>query len=228
MTKVAPCVACAGPNTAPRNEWAIMMWSRTSTANKKASLRIRNELTDNAVPGVKNLGEPARQVAKPYFRGEKCIEARVGKQSNRCREPAVMRPARSMRHGDPADLTRNQPQATAVERAAELNCHRCVAIPAEFEHHRFVASKRKSSAKSGRAAAGVKDHIAVVSGGFRRCKANPKPLREFGTLFVDVDERCFDADETAADERNKRTDRASTDYCNPVGRPDRRIPYRVE
>ena len=33
MTKVAPCSACAGPNTAPRNEWAIITWSRTSTAN---------------------------------------------------------------------------------------------------------------------------------------------------------------------------------------------------
>src|SRR6185369_245558 len=228
MTKVAPCVACAGPNTAPRNEWAIMMWSRTSTANKKASLRIRNELTDNAVPGVKNLGEPARQVAKPYFRSEKCIEARVGKQSNRCREPAVVRPARSMRHGDSADLTRNQPQTAAVESTAERNCHRCVAIPAEFEHRRFVAGKRKSSTKSGRAAASVKDHIAVVSGGFRLCKAHCKLLREFGALFVDVDERCFDADETAADERNKRTDGASTDNCNPVCGPDRRIPYRVE
>ena len=31
--KVAPCSACAGPKTAPRNEWAIMMWSETSTAN---------------------------------------------------------------------------------------------------------------------------------------------------------------------------------------------------
>src|SRR4029079_19631893 len=104
MTKVAPCVACAGPNTVPRNEWAIMMWSRTSTANKKASLRIRNELTDNAVPGVKNIGEPARQIAKPYFRGEKCIEARVGKQSNRCRDTVAMRQARSKRHCATADV----------------------------------------------------------------------------------------------------------------------------
>ena len=36
-TKVAPCSACAGPNTSPRNEWAIMMWSRTSTANTGSS-----------------------------------------------------------------------------------------------------------------------------------------------------------------------------------------------
>src|ERR1700722_6356297 len=32
-TKVAPWSAWAGPKTLPRNEWAIMIWSRTSTAN---------------------------------------------------------------------------------------------------------------------------------------------------------------------------------------------------
>src|SRR5258708_35002429 len=36
-TKVAPCNSCAGPNTAPRNEWAIMIWSETSTANMGGS-----------------------------------------------------------------------------------------------------------------------------------------------------------------------------------------------
>src|SRR5262249_10158564 len=36
------------------------------------------------------------------------------------------------------------------------------------------------------------------------------------------------ADEAAAEERDKRTDRASTDNCNPVGRPDRRVPHRIK
>src|SRR5215813_1975066 len=139
-----------------------------------------------------------------------------------------MRPTRPVRHGDLAHLARNQPQATAMESAAEWNCHRRVTIPTKFENGRFIAGKRKSSTKSGRGAAGVKDHIAVVSGGFTLCKANSKALREFGALFVDVDECCFHTDKAAAQERDKCTNRASTDNCNPVCRPDRRIPHRIE
>ena len=61
-TKVAPCSACAGPNTAPRNEWAIMMWSRTSTANKGTLSGIADELAEYAAPGLRISGRRARQV----------------------------------------------------------------------------------------------------------------------------------------------------------------------
>ena len=33
-----------GPNTAPRNEWAIMMWSRTSTANTGGLLKDKRSV----------------------------------------------------------------------------------------------------------------------------------------------------------------------------------------
>src|SRR5437868_1194285 len=63
-TKVAPCSACAGPNTAPRNEWAIMMWSRTSTMNKADLLRIADELAEYAAPRFQDIGKTRGEFAE--------------------------------------------------------------------------------------------------------------------------------------------------------------------
>src|SRR5262249_62199195 len=98
------------------------------------------------------------------------------------------RPAPRVRPGDPADLARNQPQATTMESPAERNCHRRVTIPTKFENGRLIAGERKRGTKSGFAAAGVNDHIAVVFGSVGRSEANTKLLREVGTPFLAVDE----------------------------------------
>src|ERR1700687_933571 len=82
-TKVAPCSACAGPNTAPRNEWAIMIWSRTSTANKGAPLGIDNGLAEYAGSGIENIGQPPRQILKRDGRRQQGVQPRIGKASAR-------------------------------------------------------------------------------------------------------------------------------------------------
>src|SRR5215510_11981718 len=139
-----------------------------------------------------------------------------------------MRPARPVRHSDPADLARNQSQATTMKSTAQWNCHRRVTIPAKFEYARFVACESKSSTKSSCAAARVEDQIAVVLRSVGRSKANTKLLSEFGALSVDIDECSLDADETATQECNKRADPPGADNCNPVCRSGRRIPHGIE
>src|ERR1700694_777101 len=87
MTKVAPCRACAGPNTAPRNEWAIMMWSRTSTANKGPPLGVSDGLAEHAIAGIENIGEPPWQIRKRNRRRQQGVEPRIGQQRQRRGEP---------------------------------------------------------------------------------------------------------------------------------------------
>ena len=93
-TKVAPCSACAGPNTAPRNEWAIMMWSRTSTVNKGYLSRITDELAEYAAPGLQDIGKTRRQFAERNGRREQSVEPRIAQELERRLQPPAMRPAR--------------------------------------------------------------------------------------------------------------------------------------
>src|SRR5204862_5468976 len=65
--KVAPCNACAGPKTSPLNEWAIMMWSETSTAYTAApggSDGIADELAQRAARRIEDVRQPCRQVTE--------------------------------------------------------------------------------------------------------------------------------------------------------------------
>src|SRR5262245_60838029 len=108
-TKVAPCSSCAGPNTAPRNECAIMIWSDTSTANKGtsgflASRRIQDQRAARVGIGRQHVGKPRRQFAEFDRRREKHIERRIVKQRESSGKPAAMRPARAMRGRDLANL----------------------------------------------------------------------------------------------------------------------------
>src|SRR5207245_2456140 len=82
-TKVAPCSACAGPNTAPRNEWAIMMWSRTSTINKMDLSRIADELAEYAAPGFQDIGKTGRKFAERDGGRKQRIELRMGAELDR-------------------------------------------------------------------------------------------------------------------------------------------------
>src|ERR1700730_10623089 len=101
-TNVAPCSACAGPNTAPRNECAIMTWSRTSMANKGQpperssgllGRRIGYELTQHAAARSQYSREPGRQVVKGEGGSKQRVKPRIGEQAYRRGKPAVRRPA---------------------------------------------------------------------------------------------------------------------------------------
>src|ERR1700687_1517772 len=177
MTKVAPCSACAGPNTAPRNEWAIMMWSRTSTANKGPPSGVGNGLAQYAASGVENIGQPPRQIVKRNRRRQQRVEPGIGEQSERRGEPPPVGPARPVRRRDPPHLARQQPQPAAVEGAAERRRHRRIAVPAHFEHGCLLTGERQRRAKSGGIAAGVNDEVAVTLGRFGASKANPEGSR---------------------------------------------------
>src|SRR5690348_15026358 len=116
-TKVAPCSPWAGPNTAPRNEWAIMIWSETSTAYTGPSLfsslhpaggRSSKSIIDHGAEhigfGRKQPRQLLRQVAEPRSLIEERIERRIGEQLDGCREPAGMGELRAPRRRDLADL----------------------------------------------------------------------------------------------------------------------------
>src|ERR687889_1247360 len=81
-TKVAPCIACAGPNTAPLNEWAIMMWSRTSSVNMQP-LCVINALAEHAAAGRQDARQFRRQVGEFDRRRQQRIKPRVGEQGKR-------------------------------------------------------------------------------------------------------------------------------------------------
>src|SRR6266545_1451160 len=116
ITKVAPCSACAGPKSSPRNEWAIMTWSRTSTANIGApSGGIIDDLAQQAAVRRQDLRQPRGQIVKRDGGREQRLEARIGQEFEGRGEPAAVRPARPVRGSDLADLARDQPQPAAME-----------------------------------------------------------------------------------------------------------------
>src|SRR5436305_13788607 len=79
--KVAPCSACAGPKTSPLKEWAIMMWSDTSTAYTQGSLLVTDELAENAARRVENVGQCLRQIAERDRWRKQRIEGRIVEQA---------------------------------------------------------------------------------------------------------------------------------------------------
>src|SRR5437868_12608328 len=77
---VAPCSACAGPKTSPLNEWAIMMWSDTSTAYTDAPLGIADELAQNTARRVENAGQLGRQIGERNRRRDQRVQHRIVQQ----------------------------------------------------------------------------------------------------------------------------------------------------
>src|SRR3954466_9954786 len=75
--KVAPCSACAGPKTSPLNEWAIMMWSDTSTAYTDAP-SVADELAQHAARGVEDVGQFRRQIGECDRGREQHVERGIG------------------------------------------------------------------------------------------------------------------------------------------------------
>src|SRR6186997_3341337 len=92
--KVAPCSACAGPKTSPLNEWAIMMWSETSTAYTDApSVGIADELAQHAACGREDPGKFGGQVVERNRRRDQRVEHRVFQQVEGSGEAAGVAPA---------------------------------------------------------------------------------------------------------------------------------------
>src|SRR5580692_7690331 len=89
-TKVAPCSCWAGPNTAPWKEWAIMIWSDTSTANTGTSrsmgfvgARIADQRAARVGLRPENLRQSLRQVFERHRRGQQAVEDRIGQEIER-------------------------------------------------------------------------------------------------------------------------------------------------
>src|SRR3954462_11478332 len=79
ITNVAPCIACAGPNTAPLNEWAIMMWSRTSRVNMQP-LCVIDALAEHATAGCQDARQFLRQVGEFDRWRQQGVKPCVGEQ----------------------------------------------------------------------------------------------------------------------------------------------------
>src|SRR5690242_15834145 len=220
ITKVAPCSAWAGPNISPRNEWAIITWSRTSTANIGPSgfRRIRDELAKHAAVGRENLWQARRQVGECDGRREQRIEPRIGKEVERGREPAAMRPARTVRGRDLADLAGDEPEPPAVEGAAERCRHVAGAIPAHLQDGRLLARKRERGREPGRAAARMHDEVAVAWRRVRGRKSAAERLSEPGALAHDVDQCDLRAGQAAAQPCHQSADHPAAHHRDAVGR----------
>src|SRR5262245_49346941 len=159
-TKVAPCNSCAGPNTAPRNEWAIMIWSETSTAYKRhlRSSRIADQRAARVRVDRKQRRQTLRQIGEfDWWRDER-IERGIVEQRERRRHPLLIRPARPVGCSDLADLARDQPQAAAVERASERRGDVARAIPAQLDDRRLLAGDAQRGGEAGAAGAGMEHH----------------------------------------------------------------------
>src|SRR5687768_13217494 len=136
--KVAPCSACAGPNTSPLKLCAIMMCSRTPTLNMPLppSARLGPRIDDPDAKRITRLGQERRQRPGQGGEGElvrdERVERRVPQQVQRRLEPAPVGPARSHRRGDLAHLRAQEPQPPAVERLAQRQRDLARAVPAQL------------------------------------------------------------------------------------------------
>ena len=227
-TKVAPCSACAGPNTAPRNEWAIMMWSRTSTVNKAAPSCVGDELAEYSASLAEDIRQSPGEIGKSHGRRKQRIEPRIGEQRDRSGEAAAVRPAWPVRRRDLADLARYQPKPAAVEGASEHRRHGRISIPAHFKHGCLFACELDSRAQPVRRAAGMNDEVAVAFGLRGLRKTNPKRSANSaraGLMSTSVTSR---AGKWPAEIGDQRAHHAGADDGDAVGRARCGVPHRVE
>src|ERR1019366_728059 len=106
-TKVAPWSCWAGPNTAPRKEWAIMIWSETSTANTGTSrsiglrgARIADQRAARVGLRAENLRQSLRQALERHRRRQQAVEHRIGQEIERRRQAPRPAPAQPVRARD--------------------------------------------------------------------------------------------------------------------------------
>src|ERR1700722_6444490 len=230
ITNVAPCSAWAGPNISPVNEWAIITWSRTSTAYIGTSIgwRIVDALAQDEALGRENLTYAQRQLYERDRRRDEHIEPRVGEQLERGCEPPLMCPARPVRRRHLPDLARDQLEAAAVEGAAERRRDIAGAVPAHFQDGGLVTGEVERGRKPGGAAARMDDEVAVAWRRLGRREADAEGGRKARPLGSDVDERHLGARQAAGEPCHQRADHAAAHPRDPVGRPGRCVPYGGE
>src|SRR6266436_9087062 len=139
-TKVAPCTFCAGPNSSPRNEWAIMIWSETSTAYTE-DRRIADQWTHPFGLATQNRRQLRRQIVEGYAGTQQDIQHRLLEKRKRRHEAPAARPPRAVRWRDASDLAGYEPQAPTVERLAEGRRDVAGSIPAQLDDARLLARK---------------------------------------------------------------------------------------
>src|SRR5215475_5611796 len=143
-TKVAPWSFCAGPKTSPGRLWAIMMWSRTSTAymgrTSRAGIVDKRERRAGA---AKDVRQRLRQHLEGRLRLQQDIEPGIGGECQREREAPPVVPAGAALRCDGADLGRAQGKAPAVKGAAEPDTDRARAVPAELHDLGLEAGERQ-------------------------------------------------------------------------------------
>src|SRR5215475_15231697 len=140
-----------------------MMWSRTSTAYTGIflGLTVVDALAQDRTASAQDGRQPRRQVRKCDRRLEQDVQPVVGEQTERMFETAARAPLPTMRGRNLADLARDQPKPTAMERAAQRHRNRRVAIPAQLDDGGFVAGRRQRRRQPRAAGAGVKDQPAL-------------------------------------------------------------------
>src|SRR5215469_16138347 len=160
-TKVAPWSFCAGPKTSPGRLWAIMMWSRTSTACMGTSrIGIADQMEQRAGP-PEDPRQRLRQRREGRFLLQQNVEPRVGAEIEGKRQPPAIVPARPPMRRYGADLGCAQGEPPAVEGAAQPDLDRALAVPAELDDAGLEARQRESEIEAGALARGMKDEIAV-------------------------------------------------------------------
>src|SRR5689334_18846585 len=143
-TKVAPWSFCAGPKISPGRLWAIMMWSRTSTAymgwTSRAGIADERERRADA---AEDLRQRLRQHLEGRLRLQQDIEPGIGGERQRERQAPPMVPAGAALRRDGADLGRAQGKAAAVEGAAQPDADRARPVPAELHDLGLEAGERQ-------------------------------------------------------------------------------------
>src|SRR4051812_7660714 len=107
-----------------------MMWSRIVTANMRSRPAVGDRVAER---GQAPLGEPghhARQLLEARLARDERVEGRVAQELQREREPVLRRAPPGTRRREGPDLARPDPQPARVERAAERERDRGVAVPA--------------------------------------------------------------------------------------------------
>src|SRR5262245_2065502 len=191
--KVAPCNSCAGPNTAPRKECAIMIWPDTSTANTgtstlSTSCRIADQRAARVARRREQARQPSGQLVEVDGRRQQGVERRIVEQRDRGGKPAPRRPARPMRRRDLADLACHKPQPPAVKRLAERRRDVARPVPAQLDDGGLLSRELERCRETGGAAARMKHEIAIVGRGVRRRKAGAERARQLGAGRRNIDD----------------------------------------
>src|SRR5262245_62128459 len=124
-----------------------MIWSVTSTAYTGSSSgrfvrrRIADQLADHVGIRTENRRELRRQLVERQRRRDQQVEHRIAEQRERRRKPPSMAPARPMGGRDLADLARDEPQPTAMERFAEWQRDIASPVPAQLDDARLLAGQ---------------------------------------------------------------------------------------